>query len=104
MKRQVENYLGVKFNFYPDGKAGIGKHSDNETCMDTNKPIACLNFGAIRKLIFRKKEGKGYFELKPENESLYVMKYPTNEKWTHEIPAERKLKEPRISITFRVFK
>lgn len=109
MKHNVENYLGVKFNFalvnyYPDGKAGIGKHSDSESCMDSTKPIACLNFGATRKLIFREKEGKGYFELKPDNNSLYVMNYPTNKKWTHEIPAERKIKKPRISITFRVLK
>lgn len=108
MKHKVEDYLGIKFNFalvnyYPDGKAGIGKHSDDESCMDLTKPIACLNFGATRKLIFREKEGKDYYELKPEHESLYVMKYPINEKWTHEIPAERKIKEPRISITFRVF-
>lgn len=108
MKCKVEEYLGIKFNFalvnyYPNGKAGIGKHSDNEPCMDLTKPIACLNFGAARKLIFREKEGNEKKELKPEHESLYIMYYPINEKWTHEIPAEHKIKEPRISITFRTF-
>lgn len=108
MKYNVEDYLGIKFNFalvnyYPDGKSGIGKHSDSEHCMNFTKPIACLNFGATRKLIFREKNGKGYFEMKPEHESLYVMNPPTNDKWTHEIPMEKKIKEPRISITFRVF-
>lgn len=108
MKRKVEEYLGVKFNFalvnyYPNGTAGIGQHSDDEPCMDLTKPIACLNFGATRKLIFREKEGNEKKELKPEHESLYVMYYPINEKWTHEIPSEHKIKEPRISITFRIF-
>lgn len=108
MKSKVEDYLGIKFNFalvnyYPNGKAGIGKHSDNEPCMDLTKPIACLNFGATRKLIFREKEGNEVKQLTPEHESLYVMYDPTNQKWTHEIPSDYKVKDPRISITFRVF-
>lgn len=79
------------------------KHSDNEHCMDLTKPIACLNFGTSRKLVFREKIGDEIKELKPEHESLYIMYNPTNEKWTYEIPTEHKVKESRISITFRVF-
>lgn len=42
MKRKVDDHLGVKFNFalvnyYPDGRSGIGKHSDNESSTSNDK-------------------------------------------------------------------
>lgn len=109
MKLAVENKLGEKFNFalvnyYPDGDSQISKHQDDEKCLDETKPIACLNFGAERQIIFREIDGSGLFKFSPKNGSLYVMKDPTNKKWTHEIPKQPRISKPRISITFRVFK
>lgn len=109
MKYAVENKLGETFNFalvnyYPDGDSQISKHQDDETCLNVTKPIACLSFGVERRIIFREIGGSGLFKFSPKDGSLYVMKYPTNEKWTHEIPKQPRISEPRISITFRVFK
>lgn len=109
MKRAVENKLGQKFNFalvnyYPDGYSQISKHQDDETCLDLSKPIACLSFGVERQMIFREINKPGLFKFSPMNGSLYVMKYPTNQKWTHEIPKQPRISQPRISITFRVLK
>lgn len=109
MKLAVENKLGEKFNFalvnyYPDGDSQISKHQDDEKCLNPTKPIACLSFGAERQMIFRQVGGTGLFKFSPMNGSLYVMKHPTNKKWTHEIPKQPRITKPRISITFRVFK
>lgn len=109
MKLAVENKLGEKFNFalvnyYPDGDSQISKHQDDEKCLNSTKPIACLSFGAERQMIFREVRGNGLFKFSPMNGSLYVMKQPTNKKWTHEIPKQPRITKPRISITFRVFK
>lgn len=109
MKIAVENKLGEKFNFalvnfYPDGDSQISKHQDDEKCLNLTKPIACLSFGAERQMIFREINGTGIFKFSPMHGSLYVMKQPTNKKWTHEIPKQSRVTKPRISITFRVLK
>lgn len=108
IKLAVENKLGEKFNFalvnyYPDGDSQISKHQDDETCLDSTKPIACISFGAERQIVFRKIGGTDFFKFSPKNGSLYVMKHPTNKTWTHEIPKQPRITKPRISITFRVF-
>lgn len=106
----------VKFNhcmlnMYEDGNIYIGKHSDNVE----NKVIVTVSLGAERTWIMeekkkRKKNSIGNQEKqKPGkkfkwilgNGSLLVMQGDVQRLYTHEIPKEPKIKQPRISITFR---
>lgn len=103
IKERVEKVAKTKFNYvlinrYNDGNDHIGAHKDNEKGLE--HPIACVSFGATRKLSFTRKK----FPTKSvmlENGSLLIMHKPTNDFWFHKIPKEKKVLLPRISLTFR---
>ncbi|KAF8071471.1 2OG-Fe(II) oxygenase [Lyophyllum atratum] len=111
---EVEERLGVKFNhvmlnLYEDGSVYIGNHRDNLE----NRVIASVSLGAPRTFIMTHdapKRPKSTMEsptlvrkkgwiLDPG--SLVVMQGDTQRFWKHEIPKEPKVKEGRISLTFR---
>ncbi len=101
MKRDVESFLNTSFNFallnyYVNGKAYISPHKDDEPCLDVTAPIACLSFGATRALKLNKVK-----TVYVEGKSLYVL---NSYDLVHEIPVEKNVTDPRISITFRRFK
>lgn len=96
-------------NRYEDGSIYIGKHCDNVE----NKVIVTVSLGADRTWIMERKKARGkaaktdqgameeeaQSERKKwtlENGSLLVMQGATQYNWTHEIPKEAKIKEPRI--------
>lgn len=93
-----------KFNFcaiqlYPSGEVGINPHRDKEGTI-----IIGLSLGATRTLeltppSFLDGEPKICEEL--GHGSLYVFLPPTNDYWLHSIPKDHRVKEPRISLTFR---
>ncbi|PWN53067.1 hypothetical protein IE53DRAFT_310906 [Violaceomyces palustris] len=101
----------VMLNRYQDGSIYIGKHSDNLE----NKVIVTLSLGAPRSWIMERKRPQSSQKSVAtndeapkvkkrwtlENGSLLVMQGDTQRNYTHEIPKELKVKEPRISITFR---
>jgi len=99
----VEDKLGVKFNHvmlnrYGTGDVYIGLHSDGLE----NRVIATVSVGAERTFIMRHRTLKGEVRRwKLENGSLFVMQGDTQRFWKHEIPKEPKVKEGRISLTFR---
>ncbi|CAL1272434.1 unnamed protein product [Larinioides sclopetarius] len=92
------NYILV--NRYKDGQDRIGSHRDNETDMDPNSSIVIFSFGAERTMIF-KRPNFNFVKILLRNGSVLAMKPPTNEIWYHEIPREKKIKDVRISLTFR---
>ncbi|KAK0548522.1 hypothetical protein OC845_003535 [Tilletia horrida] len=101
----------VMANLYEDGSRYIGKHRDNRE----NLCIASLSLGANRRWIMERakrkqvalgKEDQGSDEVLDRKEtlangSLLVMQGDTQELYTHEIPKEPKVKDLRISLTFR---
>jgi len=101
----VEQKLGVQFNHvmlnrYDTGDVYIGLHADNLE----NRVIATVSLGAERTFIMRHRTIKGENGLKKwklANGSLFVMQGDTQRFWKHEIPKEPKIKEGRISLTFR---
>lgn len=108
LKKRVESHLpGVNFNsvllnLYRDGRDKMGWHSDNEKELGENPIIASLSFGAPRFFDLkhkRIKELKKRYELPPG--SLLVMCGALQENWLHQIPQQKKVKEPRINLTFR---
>lgn len=101
----VEKKLGVQFhhvmlNRYGSGDVHIGLHADGLE----NRVIATLSLGADRTFIMRHRTAKGDQGLKKwklKDGSLFVMQGETQRFWKHEIPREPKVKEGRISLTFR---
>jgi len=105
IQNMVESKLGVRFNHvmlnkYDSGDVYIGLHADNVE----NRVIATVSLGAERTFIMRHrtlKGEKGLYKWKLENGSMFVMQGDTQLFWKHEIPKEPKIKEGRISLTFR---
>ena len=106
IKHIVENNESTKFNscllnFYHDGDDGMGWHSDNEKELKKNSVIASVSLGAERKFSFKHKKNKEKIDLMLGNGSLLVMKEQIQNHWMHQLPKSRKVREPRINLTFR---
>lgn len=105
IKHRLEQELKCEFNYvllnlYETGAAKIGKHKDNESCLDPNVPVATVSLGATRLMQFhRKNQPTQNFKL--EKGSLLTMRAPTNNYWSHCIEADTTVTLPRISLTFR---
>lgn len=106
LKSLVEARSGLFFNscllnLYHTGAEGMAWHSDDEKELVKHAGIASLSFGAERKFMFRHKVSKTRVDIMLENGSLLVMKDETQEHWLHRLPPTTKVREPRISLTFR---
>ncbi|XP_076843197.1 DNA oxidative demethylase ALKBH2 isoform X3 [Brachyhypopomus gauderio] len=110
----ITNVTGQTFNFvlinrYKDGLDHIGEHRDDERELDTTCPIASVSLGAARDFIFRHKDARGGqrkrniepVKLELAHGSLLLMNAPTNTYWYHSLPIRKKVKTPRINLTFR---
>jgi alkylated DNA repair dioxygenase AlkB len=102
----INTMLGTKFNGilvnkYMDGTDYIGAHSDDETGLD-GLGVVSISYGAERIFRIRNKNDKtivcdevtthcGILHMGGNFQRLY----------THEIPIQKKIKEPRISFSFR---
>ncbi|ROL51428.1 DNA oxidative demethylase ALKBH2 [Anabarilius grahami] len=110
----VTKATGHTFNFvlinrYKNGHDHIGEHRDDERELDPACPIASVSLGAVRDFIFRHKDartGSSKRQIEPvklelAHGSLLLMNYPTNTYWYHSLPVRKKVKTPRINLTFR---
>jgi alkylated DNA repair dioxygenase AlkB len=110
LKNKLETDSKVKFNsvllnLYENGKDVINWHSDKEDILVENPIIACINLGATRKFWFRKKEyGSVKFSYDVEDGDLLIMGENCQRDYLHAILKENYIKEPRISLTFRMVK
>ena len=94
-------FNGILVNKYMDGNDYIGAHSDDETGLDTVGVIS-ISYGAERIFRIRKKETKQHICDEPTTHcSIIHMGGNFQKLYTHEIPIQKKIKEPRISFTFR---
>ena len=113
LRLALEEKLDSTFDYslvhiYETGKDSINYHRDIEAL---NSTIASVSFGAARKFRLRKiGERKGYEkEFRLVSGDLFVMWGPGkcgNEKgcqrvYMHSVPIEKKVKLPRINLTFR---
>ena len=108
IKKHVEQYIKFQFNSvllneYPNGKVGMGWHSDDERELGIDPIIASLSFGANRDFIFRHKTDKSFENIKIhlKSGSLLLMLGSTQHHWKHSLPKRLKVREPRINLTFR---
>lgn len=89
-------------NYYRDGNDKIGFHRDDEAEVEGKNIIASLSFGATRNFIIKhakRRELEHEFSL--NSGALIVMRGKTQTNWLHSIPAEPKIREPRVNLTFR---
>lgn len=108
IKKYVEQYMNFQFNSvllneYPNGKVGMGWHSDDERELGIDPIIASLSFGANRDFIFKHKTDKSVDNIKIhlKSGSLLLMLGSTQHHWKHSLPKRLKVREPRINLTFR---
>ncbi|MBL4703443.1 MAG: alpha-ketoglutarate-dependent dioxygenase AlkB [Flavobacteriales bacterium] len=106
LKELVEENAGEKFNscllnLYHSGDEGMAWHSDAETDLKKNGAIGSLSLGAERKFSFKHKNTNQSVSIILEKGSLLVMKGTTQANWLHRLPPTKKVKTPRINLTFR---
>lgn len=106
LKAMMEQKTGETFNscllnLYHNGGEGMAWHSDGETDLKKNGAIGSMSFGAERKFAFKHKESKEKIALILEHGSLLVMKGTTQTHWLHRLPPTKRIKNPRVNLTFR---
>ena len=98
------NFNGILVNQYMNGEHYIGAHSDDEKGLDKGGKniVASIAYGATRKFRIRNKQTR---EIVLDHDhlsgSLLVMEGNFQKEFTHEIPIQKKIKDMRISLTFR---
>jgi alkylated DNA repair dioxygenase AlkB len=100
-KQTGETFNSCLLNLYHDGDEGMAWHSDGETDLKKDGAIGSLSFGAERKFAFKHKLSKEKIELILEHGSLLIMKDTTQTYWLHRLPPSKKIRTPRINLTFR---
>ena len=106
LKKMSEELTGTIFNscllnLYHNGDEGMAWHSDDEKSLGKDTAIASFSFGAERKFSFKHKKTKQTLSLILENASLLIMKDNTQSNWLHSLPKSKKIKYPRLNLTFR---
>lgn len=106
LKQVVEHHCDAQYNscllnLYHDGEEGMAWHSDDEKALAKHGSIASLSLGAERKFAFKHKESKQTVPLILSHGSLLEMKRATQDHWLHRLPPTKKVKRPRVNLTFR---
>ena len=109
LRNLVESTCSFRFNscllnLYHDGDEGMAWHSDDEKSLGENTVIASLSLGAERRFAFRHKQTGETIGTVLEAGSLLVMKDATQTNWLHRLPKSKKVKSPRVNLTFRTIK
>ncbi|HSJ04878.1 MAG TPA: alpha-ketoglutarate-dependent dioxygenase AlkB [Verrucomicrobium sp.] len=106
LKSQVEKTTGASYNsclanLYHTGDEGMAWHSDDEMALGKDSSIASVSFGAERKFSFKHKRLDETVSIVLEHGSLLEMKGTTQTHWLHRLPSTKKIKTPRVNLTFR---
>ena len=98
------NFNGILINKYQNGNDYISAHSDSEENCDVNGVVA-ISYGATRKFRIRDKNTKKIIQdFSLNHGDMLIMGGDFQKEFTHEIPIEKKIKNSRISFTFRKHK
>lgn len=106
LRRELESITRVSYNSvlmhrYPDGKAQMGWHSDDERELGQNPVIASLSFGASRQFKLRHKRSRVERSYTLEHNSLLVMAGSLQHYWQHCVPSRANVNNERFNLTFR---
>jgi alkylated DNA repair dioxygenase AlkB len=96
------NFNSILVNMYKDGNNYIGPHSDDEAELDKRHGVIALSVGVARKFRIRTKSDKKFAcDISTKSHYILHMGGQFQSEFTHEIPVEKKIKDWRISFTFR---
>tara|TARA_R110000772_G_scaffold11841_3_gene36777 strand:+ start:1544 stop:2101 length:558 start_codon:yes stop_codon:yes gene_type:complete len=104
--KKVNESLGTNFNtilmnVYKDGNDCIGFHKDKEKDWVNQTGFATLSFGAERDFLIREESTKKTTSIIHNKGSVIYCPYPFNHTHLHSVPKRLKVKDWRISLTFR---
>jgi len=93
-------------NRYNDGNDYLGAHSDSKDGLDKGSIVAGISYGkGVRKFRIRnRKTKKIVIDYDHHAKTLIVMDGNFQNEFTHEIPKQKKIKDPRISLKRRIHK
>ena len=95
------DFNGILINKYKDGCDSIGPHSDDEKNLG-NIGVLSISYGSTRNFRIRDKTTKKIIcNLNTNDEEIIIMDGNFQKEFLHEIPAQKKIKQPRYSFTFR---
>lgn len=96
------NFNSVLLNYYRSGGDKVGWHSDNEKELGQNPIIASVSLGASRKFQLKHRVDRHLKkELELSSGSLLIMMGELQHFWKHQVPAQKKVTDARINLTFR---
>jgi len=100
-----EDYTSVLLNLYNNGNDKMGWHADDEKELGLNPTIASVSLGETRRFDIKHKQNPElHYKFELTSGSLLIMRGALQHHWVHQIPAQKKVKEPRINLTFRTIK
>ena len=108
LKQKTEQIAGHSFsscllNLYRNGTDSNGWHADDEQELGPAPVIGSISLGAERYFHLRPKDNhRDTYKLMLQNGSLLLMRGQTQHFWQHQIPKSKKIKDPRINLTFRL--
>lgn len=108
IKDQIDKVADVKFNsvlmnWYRDGEDYINWHTDAEKELGKNPIIGSVNFGATRRFLIRRNDDNSIkLEFPLKHGTLLIMAGELQHFWQHSVPKEKKVKEARFNMTFRI--
>jgi alkylated DNA repair dioxygenase AlkB len=89
-------------NYYPTGVSTMGFHFDATDELEPGTGIAVASLGTERTITFRRIADKTVTERYPlVSGSLLWMSAPMQAEWMHAILGDNKVREGRVSLTFR---
>ncbi len=101
VNREFEgNFNGILVNEYLNGNDTIGEHSDDEKGLGESGVVG-ISMGATRKFRLRNKVSREKTDIFMTDGMILQMGGNFQKEFTHEIPREAKVKEKRVSFTFR---
>jgi len=106
IRTKVEEHCQCSFNsvlanLYRDGKDSMGCHADDEKELGLNPVIVSLSLGDERLFKLHHKKRKETLDINLGHGDLLVMAGTLQHHWMHSVPKTKKLKTPRINLTFR---
>lgn len=97
-------FNSVMANLYRDGSDSIAAHKDDEPQLGERPVIASLNLGSTRDFV-AKHDTTGERRVYPlAHGDLVVMAGNSQAEWTHAVPKRARVTQPRINLTFRVWR
>lgn len=96
-------YNGVLINRYKNGTKTVGAHADSEDGLDAGAGVVAISHGTQRLFRIRDKQTNRIVgDVRTRHHMALQMRGPGfQQKFTHEIPIEKRITDERISLTFR---